>query len=386
MGPLRVAIIGLSSNAKTSWAAEAHLPYLISSRGKLHYELVALLNSSISAAEAAKTHFNLSPNVKAYGDPDLLAADPNIDLVVCCTRVDTHFPTTLPSLRAGKAIFVEWPIAESLERAVELTGNGRFDNSMVGLQTRFSPFLLKVKEVLTSGKIGKILSSQVNASPTVLPRGALPESLGYFADRVIGGNPMTIGYAHMIDYVHEVLGEFESFESRIQIQRPTISILGTDNSKIRDMHSDVPDFLAVHGKLMKGKANIADDVTLAVTFKSNPPFKGTPGFEWTIHGEKGELRITSPLGSYLQLDIYAGPVTIQLHDFESDEVVDVEWDWQDWQKELPVPARMIGEVYEQYASWFEGGKAGEVGWPTIHGAMVRMEEVDMLFKQYDTQS
>ena len=40
MSPIRVALTSLSSTAKTSWAAEAHLPYLLSSQGKAHYEIV----------------------------------------------------------------------------------------------------------------------------------------------------------------------------------------------------------------------------------------------------------------------------------------------------------------------------------------------------------
>jgi len=39
MAPIRVALIGLSSSAKVTWAADAHLPYLLSPIGQKHYEL-----------------------------------------------------------------------------------------------------------------------------------------------------------------------------------------------------------------------------------------------------------------------------------------------------------------------------------------------------------
>lgn len=134
-------------------------------------------------------------------------------------------------------MFVEWPIAENLERAVELMGDKRVDDSIVDLQTRFRLFCLRSRKSFASGKIGKISSSQIIASPTVLPRGALSESLGYFAERVAEGNAMSIEYVHMIDFVHDVLGEFESFGSRMQTQRPSVTILRKDNTKIRDMYS-----------------------------------------------------------------------------------------------------------------------------------------------------
>ncbi|KAJ3564603.1 hypothetical protein NPX13_g7788 [Xylaria arbuscula] len=136
MAPIRVALIGLSASAKVNWAEQAHLPYLQSARGKSHYELVALLNSSVQAAEAARSHFNLPATVKTYGNPDDLARDPDIDLVVCNTRVDTHVPTTAPSLRAGKAVFIEWPLAENYAAAQALTENKRIDASIIGLQGR----------------------------------------------------------------------------------------------------------------------------------------------------------------------------------------------------------------------------------------------------------
>ena len=85
MAPIRVALVGLSASAKVTWAADAHLPYLLSARGKQHYELVALLNSSVQAADSAKATFGLSPNGKAYGDPAKLAANQDIDLVVVNT-------------------------------------------------------------------------------------------------------------------------------------------------------------------------------------------------------------------------------------------------------------------------------------------------------------
>jgi hypothetical protein len=60
MAPIRVALVGLSASTKVTWTADAHLPYLLSSRGKQHYELVALLNSSVEAAESAKATFGLT--------------------------------------------------------------------------------------------------------------------------------------------------------------------------------------------------------------------------------------------------------------------------------------------------------------------------------------
>ena len=120
MPPIKIALIGLSQSAKTSWASQGHLPYLLSDRGRERYKIVALLNSSEEAAKSAIKAYELPKHVKAYGSPQALAMDLNVDLVVCTTRVDIHYDTIKPSVEAGKDVFAEWPLAENVRRATEL--------------------------------------------------------------------------------------------------------------------------------------------------------------------------------------------------------------------------------------------------------------------------
>lgn len=136
MAPIRTAIIGLSTNAITNWAAAAHLPYLLSPAGKSKFEIVALCNSTIESAKAAIKAFNLAPSTKAYGSPDEVARDPDVQFVVVCTRVDKHYDTAYPSVKAGKDVYVEWPLAENEARAGELAELARKKSgkTVVGLQ------------------------------------------------------------------------------------------------------------------------------------------------------------------------------------------------------------------------------------------------------------
>lgn len=388
MAPIRVAIIGLSASAATSWAAEGHLPYLLLPRAREHYEIVALLNSSVQAAEAARAHFGLPASVRAHGDPASLGADAEVDLVVCCTRVDTHAAVVRPSLEAGKAAFIEWPVASAYASALTLAGTPGAARSVAGLQGRVCPPVLRLKELVSSGRVGRVLSSEARVFANILPRDALPEGLAYFADRGVGGSPLTITYGHVIDFVHDVLGEWEggAAASTMQIQRPLLRILGGDGVPARTVRSDVPDFLAVHGKLAPGKENVAGGAPLAVTFRLGPPFKGQPAFVWSINGEKGEIILTSPSGPYIfSGDSYAEPVQIQVHDHETDEVVDVKVGWEDWQEGLPLRARSTGEIYERFAKWWDNGASSDPGelpeaeaFPGLASSLERMKEFDTL--------
>ncbi|GJD02192.1 oxidoreductase family protein [Colletotrichum higginsianum] len=359
MAPIRIALIGLSANAKTSWAAESHLPYLLSPRGRQHYTITALLNSSTGAAEAARAHYGLPGDVKVYGNPEALARDPDVELVVCNTRVDTHFDVAAPSARAGKAVYVEWPPTRDLESSEELaslaakTSGGA---SIVGLQGRVARVVLKVREVVDSGRVGKVLGSDVEAYGNLLPRDELP-----------GGWRGT------------------AFESRLQIQRPEVKILGA-GLELRRVRTDVPDLIALHGAI-RGR-NTVDGATLAVRFRNGPPFKGRPAFVWRIVGEKGEVEIESPSGPYLHSDSYDEPIVIRAHEHGSDEVADISWGWETWQEELPVRARNVGEVYERFARWVELGRGEVEGggrWPTLQDAVLRMRELDTLFQHFDKQ-
>lgn len=198
MPPIRVALIGLSQSAKTSWAADAHLPYLLSSRGRERFKIVALLNSSEDAARKSIQTYNLPSDAKAYGTPQDLADDSNVDLVVCCTRVDVHYDTIKPSVEAAKNVFVEWPLAENASRARELADAAKKSGSktMIGLQARVSPYGVKVKELIESGAIGKVVSSDVTAYSPGGGGMSISEGLAYFLDKKIGGNPVTIAFGH----------------------------------------------------------------------------------------------------------------------------------------------------------------------------------------------
>ena len=198
MAPIRTAIIGLSSSAATSWASAAHLPYLLSPRGLERFRIVALCNSSVEAAQAAIKHYGLPSDTKAYGDPEALAADQNVELVVCNTRVDRHYETIYPSVKAGKAVFSEWPLAHNVAKVRELVELAKTSGSKtaVGTQGRLLPLALTIRDVISEGRIGQVLSSEARAAGGSVDRTTLSKGIAYFTQREIGGNVFTIGFGH----------------------------------------------------------------------------------------------------------------------------------------------------------------------------------------------
>ena len=105
---LGVAIFGLS--ASSSWAVNAHLPYL--AHPDARYRIVAVCNSSLESAQKAIDAHKLD-GATPYGDPAAMAQDLSVDIVVCSDddgEIRSGDPVlTLPHPLAHQRAFVLLP-------------------------------------------------------------------------------------------------------------------------------------------------------------------------------------------------------------------------------------------------------------------------------------
>ncbi|KAI8629729.1 NAD-binding Rossmann fold oxidoreductase family protein [Xylariaceae sp. FL1651] len=392
MAPIRVGFIGLSSSG---WARGAHLPYL-QNGGK--YEIVAICNSSAKSAQDAIALYNLPSSVKAYGDPEELAKDPNVELVVCSVRVDKHLPTIAPSLKAGKNVFVEWPLGKNLAEAKELLrlkNEAGVKTADVGLQARQDPVIATIKQLVDSGKIGKVLNSTwtgqgENGGQTV------NEGYEYLSQREYGGNLVTIHFGHFIDYVQHGQSSFplllstslfcteDEFnlitvlgygfspapKSLLANRRKYQKLLDKDGKVINEkFEATFEDTIFLHGTLSTG-------VPLSFSLRGGKHFKDSPGLDWRIYGETGEIRVTSPQ-AFLQI---GHPDTkVQVYDFEKDEIeeVEVKKDEFDEGDKYGQPAKNVGRLYKGLAE-------GQVNC-SFEDAVLRHELIDAMYKENGIQ-
>ncbi len=97
---------------------------------------------------------------KAYGTCEEMYADTCIDAVSVCTSNKYHAPVSIAALRAGKHVLCEKPMAMSLKEAEDMIKTadetGRY--LMIGHNQRLVPAHRKVKEILNSGEMGRIIS------------------------------------------------------------------------------------------------------------------------------------------------------------------------------------------------------------------------------------
>ncbi|KAL0469317.1 hypothetical protein QR685DRAFT_283387 [Neurospora intermedia] len=357
---IRVALIGLSSSSP-SWLSLAHLSYLLSARGQQKFQIVALQNSSLSAAEAAIKKYNFDPTVvTAYGTPEDLAKDEDVELVVSGTRVDVHYGNLKGVLEgwkatgktSGKGLYSEWPLASNLQQVEELIALAKETGikTVVGTQGLASPVVKKIGEVLKSGRAGKVLSSEMRLSGVTAEREAMQEKTEYFTKRETGGNMWSIGGGHLIDLLQSALGELQTnVKSHFHIQRPLVPLKDSETGAItRAVTSNTPDLLYVVGSL-PASDTVQQNASLHLRMRRGPPFPGESAFVWTLTGEKGEIRVTSK--ESVAIILGAGEVKIEIHDYETDKV-----------EELPAPARNVGSVYEGvWEAWTEGVSTSQEG-------------------------
>ncbi|KAG2005039.1 hypothetical protein CC2G_003538 [Coprinopsis cinerea AmutBmut pab1-1] len=201
--PIKVAFIGLSTQG---WASTTLAPSLTHPSLRSTYSLVAVSTTSPSSAlqtaekwsrelghevrafhgdvesnllrGAADTHWeNESDNVKSDDDESKNDDSDNklnnnnnagklpfdFDLAVISIRPLSHQPTLLPIIRSKKDFFIEWPVGRNSSETREIAAEAqRYGvRSIVGLQGRLGWAVNKAKEIIESGKIGKILSTNV---------------------------------------------------------------------------------------------------------------------------------------------------------------------------------------------------------------------------------
>ena len=125
-----------------------------------HSSLEAVMRrDEVKAKDFADRH-----NVKKYyTDVNDLINDPDVDAIYVATPPESHKEYTIMSLKAGKPVYVEKPMAMNYSECIEMlkasedTGQKLF----AAYYRRALPYFVKVKKLLDTQAIGKILSVDI---------------------------------------------------------------------------------------------------------------------------------------------------------------------------------------------------------------------------------
>lgn len=155
--PLRVGFIGAGNYARSML-----LPHLA---GQSDVELARVATLSSLSAVNAQRKFGFTT---VGTDAAEVLADDTIDAVFIVTRHSSHAALACRALEAGKAVFVEKPLAlrvtelDQILSTVDATGNDRL---MVGFNRRFAPLLVDMRARFGRSTEPTVARYLVNAGP-----------------------------------------------------------------------------------------------------------------------------------------------------------------------------------------------------------------------------
>ncbi len=157
-------------------------------------KLIAVANESGASSEEAKTKFGF---VRATTSANEIIASSDINTIFIATRHNNHSELITKALEAGKNVFCEKPMALDLQgamsvaQAFEKNSQKNGAKFLIGFNRRFSPLVVKTKELFGEPHEPKLIVYRVNA-------GAVPAS-NWVQDPEIGGGRMIGEVCHFID-------------------------------------------------------------------------------------------------------------------------------------------------------------------------------------------
>jgi predicted dehydrogenase/threonine dehydrogenase-like Zn-dependent dehydrogenase len=188
---LRVGFVGAGN-----YASSMLLPHLVE---RSDVALRRVVTTSALSAANAKRKFGFA---EASTDLDALLDDPAIDAVFVVTRHSSHAELTRRALLAGKAVFVEKPLALNVDElgrvlsAIRESGNDRLQ---VGFNRRFAPLLREARQRL--GRRGGPASVRYLVNAGRLEHGS------WYGQQDTEGTRFAGEGGHFIDTVSWLLGE-----------------------------------------------------------------------------------------------------------------------------------------------------------------------------------
>lgn len=147
---------------------------------------------------------------KYYTDAELLINDPEVDAIYVATPPQSHKEYTIQALKAGKPVYVEKPMAMTFDECKEMIKVSEEANQklFVAYYRRALPYFLKVKELLDSNVIGKVISVDVKFIRPADENDKSPETQPWRLKRDVAGEGYFFDMApHTLDILDFLLGE-----------------------------------------------------------------------------------------------------------------------------------------------------------------------------------
>lgn len=124
-----------------------------------NFHQLGALSYVVDSTESGKAKAcSIAPDAIITDKFDDILCDDQLKGIALATPAETHADLSIKAMRAGKDVFVEKPMALSVSdaEAMQIVANETGRILMVGHLLEYHPAVLKLRELLDSGELGKI--------------------------------------------------------------------------------------------------------------------------------------------------------------------------------------------------------------------------------------
>ena len=198
--PARMGIVGLGRWAKVLTQAARHSDRL---------KIVAGYSRSADKRAA----FEKELGVAAAPDLAAILADPEISGVILTVPNEQHLPLAEQVARAGKHVYTEKPIAQTLEDGLRIAALEQLHgvSVTVGHSARLMAGIRIIREKIDAGELGRVAFMEANFSNERALE-LTPQTWRWYKDRAPGG-PLSQLAIHQFDVLHYLGGEITEVSS-----------------------------------------------------------------------------------------------------------------------------------------------------------------------------
>ena len=216
---IRIGLLGFGAMGKTHAYAVSTLPYFC---GELPFRPVihGVATRSIEKSRAVANTYGFAA---ATDDENVLINDPTVDVIDICTPNILHADSVRRALAAGKHVYCEKPLADTLQNAEEMAAlaesSGRICS--VVFNNRHLSAVCRAKQLIEEGRLGNILSFDfryLHNSCTDPEKTAGWKQTASVCGK--GGVLYDLG-SHIIDLAVHLCGRFSRISGKSQIAFPT---------------------------------------------------------------------------------------------------------------------------------------------------------------------
>jgi len=203
------------------------------------------------------------------------------DVALITNVTSNHIKTAIKLANAGISLFIEKPLSNSLvgvKRLLDIVEEKKLV-TLMGCNLRFHPCLKKIKEIISSNQIGRVISVHVENGSFLPDWHPYEDYRKSYASRKELGGGVVFTNIHEIDYLYWFFGDVKEVCSMV--------------GKISDLELSVDDIASI---LMRFRKNIIAEVHL--DYFQRPSFRGCK-----IIGTKGTVYWDSETNDVKMYDV-----------------------------------------------------------------------------------